>query len=550
MKRAYKTTYRTTYKTAHLGSKLNYPVAVAKDSLGNIITPTEYNIDGVDYVAHIFNESGTLEVTSGGLIDYLIVGGGGSGGSYGGGGSGGFLSGAAILAIGSFPVTVGDGGVAVSSNIRGYNGDDSSFNNKTAKGGGGGAQGNDAPEAVGKDGGSGGGGGASNVVLPTDYAGGLGTPGQGNNGGYGRYSSITSELAGGGGGGAGQVGEDAAATGGGNGGNGLQSSLSGVNTYYAGGGGGGRGNTTYTIPSGGEGGGGNGKGGAATPNTGGGGGAARPATTSGPGGSGIVIVRYKKKITPFNIFIVAGQSNTDGRVATTNVNAPDYLSDNLVDNVKVWNGTSLVNYDLTDIGQSGNGSSWVSADSSGKYSFAHVALKKVAETIDNVIVCQVTQGSSPLAAVSNAKGSWNYDYEAIPVGTPKLLESLENRFAALQSYLNSINRSYVVRGIFFHQGEWDDDSIFNEEDEYAVNFSGLVAKIRSFTNKPYLPIIYGTVPAASAANSLIIKNAHLDFAENDANAYCRDNDDLTLFDSYHFDALSSNLFGEWAADQF
>lgn len=252
----------------------------------------------------------------------------------------------------------------------------------------------------------------------------------------------------------------------------------------------------------------------------------------------------------WNIVLVAGQSNTDGRVATTDVNAPDYLIDNLVDNVKVWNGTEIVNYDLTDIGQSGNGSSWVLAQSSSKYSFAHVALKKIAETMDNIVVVQVTSGGTPLAAVANERGSWNYDYDAIPVGTPKLLQDLNSRYDSFISYLNANNMAYNVKGMLFHQGETDDDSWKNEEDKYELNFTQLVSVIRNFTGKSTLPFVYGTVPIASLANSAIIKSVHVNFAANDANAHCRDNDDLTLFDAYHFDANSCNLFGQWAANVF
>ena len=42
-----------------------------------------------------------------------------------------------------------------------------------------------------------------------------------------------------------------------------------------------------------------------------------------------------------NIFLVAGQSNTDGRVMSSDRNAPSYLNDNIVNNVRVWNGVGL-----------------------------------------------------------------------------------------------------------------------------------------------------------------------------------------------------------------
>ena len=116
---------------------------------------------------------------------------------------------------------------------------------------------------------------------------GIGTPGQGNNGG------TNATRGGGGGGGAGAAGGNAAYDVGGNGGIGLQYSISGTATYYAGGGGGAA--YTGTAGTGGTGGGGAGTSGFTygnngTANTGGGAGSGW--SGSGTGGSGIVILKY------------------------------------------------------------------------------------------------------------------------------------------------------------------------------------------------------------------------------------------------------------------
>jgi hypothetical protein len=156
---------------------------------------------------------------------------------------------------------------------------------------------------VGKNGGSGGGGKRGFA------AGGLGTEGQGNDGGQGGAISGTYVACAGGGGGAGVVGQAGGTRGagfGGNGGDGLQNNISGINTYYAGGGGGASYEDTNVL----FGLGGNGGGGraasrnvlavAGTANTAGGGGAGclhnggvDDKWNGAAGGSGIVIVRYK-----------------------------------------------------------------------------------------------------------------------------------------------------------------------------------------------------------------------------------------------------------------
>jgi hypothetical protein len=230
-------------------------------------------------------------------VDYLVVAGGGAGGtcprtnfeSGGGGGAGGYLTSTASLATGTaYTITVGAGGAGVSSD-RGSSGNNSVLGSvATASAGGGGA--GSAKAAF--SGGSGGGGeGWGNMT------GAAGTSGQGSAGGNG--SANGGLAAGGGGGGASAVGSNASAQVGGNGGNGTASSISGSSVTYAGGGGGGGGaNGTGAGGSGGTGGGGAGRsfpaninGENGTANTGGGGGGTN-GNTGGNGGSGIVIISY------------------------------------------------------------------------------------------------------------------------------------------------------------------------------------------------------------------------------------------------------------------
>lgn len=197
--------------------------------------------DGSKY--HVFVGPGTLSVSSGGEVTYLIVGGGGGAGSGGsklspspaynqhvnwggGGGAGGVLTGTTTVSATPYPITVGTGGAAgpvykhpftnpyMNRGNQGSPGGDSTFNSLTAYGGGGGGgtptqtapPGIPIPTCYGLPGGSGGGGG--NLAKPgiTQYRGpgGTGTPGQG-------YPGATSQASGppwyndgaGGGGGAG-----------------------------------------------------------------------------------------------------------------------------------------------------------------------------------------------------------------------------------------------------------------------------------------------------------------------------------------------------------
>ena len=255
----------------------------------------------------------TDEVPQSYSVDFLVVAGGGSGGSGtdgstirsgGGGGAGGYRnsystetsggggSSETELSLNSgivYTVTVGAGGASVTAVATdGNNGSSSSISGTgittiTSTGGGGGGKGISAPAPAGKNGGSGGGGGAGNG------SGGSGTANQGYNGGSAEPSSSNA----GGGGGAGETGNTDGQK---EGGDGLASSITGSSVTRAGGGG------AYDGGVGGTGGGGDGSKNspltsatAGTANTGSGGGGggennASPAPT-GAGGKGVVILR-------------------------------------------------------------------------------------------------------------------------------------------------------------------------------------------------------------------------------------------------------------------
>ena len=271
---------------------------------------TVSTVDG--WTIHTFTRSGTLNVLNsdgGASVEYLVVGGGGGGGDGnaggGGGGAGGLvegtLSGDLLPRVGSYSVTVGDGGATCgASNQCGQSGGDStvalgSVTIRAQGGGHAGCYGNpSARQQAGADGGSGGGGSsprgpgaAGHSTQPAAPAGGTA---YGNDGAAGCGSS--NPFPGSGGGGAGGRGQQCTSgSGGGNGGAGRDSSISGSSVGYAGGGGGCIGTGTH--------GGGNGgryttyDGTPGQANTGGGGGGACDrGFGQTAGGSGIVIVRY------------------------------------------------------------------------------------------------------------------------------------------------------------------------------------------------------------------------------------------------------------------
>lgn len=339
-------------------------------------TVIDTNIAGTEYRVHKFTTNGTLTFSRPGEVDYLIVGGGGGGGSSttnnndgcGGGGAGGMLEGVTTVTAQAYNIVVGLGGAGVNAALTpGGDGGPSSAFGLTALGGGGGATQNTAGRSGGSGGGAGNGGGAG------PYAGGPGTTGQGNAGG--NITTGGNNWVGSGGGGAGSVGVsgDQGIGNQGRGGQGRISSITGANVFYAGGGAGGAaggrlgggGGNSGDAPLGGQGGGGDGgyeagKAPNGAPNTGGGGGGATGNTSAygGDGGSGIVIVRYKKNksLTAAPISIASTMPSGGGFTAEQPAESAKQITDLGMPNGWYW--VDLAGPKLVYVNTEWNGGGW------------------------------------------------------------------------------------------------------------------------------------------------------------------------------------------------
>jgi hypothetical protein len=277
---------------------------------------SDVTVDGVTYRVHSFKTTGSTNfvvssVGNGdGVVEYLIAAGGGSGGgafnnfaSGGGGGGGGVLADNYTVSATTYAAVVGAGGAAVSGQLPGNPGGNSSVFGQTAVGGGRGGCWQTTGTLTNAGSGGSGGGGAN---ASGGAQGAAGTAGQGNAGGDGLTYTANINSGGGGGGGAVSAGQNSTAAAGGNGGNGITSSITGTSLVYGSGGGGGHGNLGGSggVRAGG-GGGGNVGATAAIANSGGGGGGAGNANggnySSSAGSGGIVIIRYPINPTAIQI---------------------------------------------------------------------------------------------------------------------------------------------------------------------------------------------------------------------------------------------------------
>lgn len=262
---------------------INYTNAVKTTADGNTI-----------YTFTNTSSTGTFSVSGNVNAHILIIGGGGAGGSDGGGGggAGGLLDIASVpLTTKTYNINTGIGALGSNASYNALsNGSNTTFDTLyTAYGGCGGYPLHSNIATIN----TGGSGGGASCQVGTGVVGpGLGTPGQGYNGGP---SGSPAYNAGAGGGGATQIGYINSDVVGGAGGNGYTSNISGTSQTYAGGGGGGCWNGTGGT--GGLGGGGTGGGAQYGPPPGsgsyygaGGGGNGYGTFTAGSGYQGIVII--------------------------------------------------------------------------------------------------------------------------------------------------------------------------------------------------------------------------------------------------------------------
>lgn len=434
------------------------------------------------YTVLTFTTNGSLNVSSAGTFEILIVGGGGGGGdagpSGGGGGGGGVLYGNLSINIGNYTVVIGTGGAGGPADTAGSNGMDTTVNFSsiaTATGGGGGAG---SAGALAKNGGSGGGTASVNINLPgnTSQANYSTLLAYGTQGGRG-LAFTGGKDGGGGGGGAGQGGRnatnDVAA---GDGGNGTQININGTLAFYAGGGGGAV--WTLTPGKGGQGGGGiggvglGGAAGAGVANTGGGGGGASDGAT-GKGGSGVVIVRFIATAGP----TVVTASLTNDVDASTWANTVSFS--NAIGNLtfKYFNITSTgfcVNY-------TGNGSAVNCTTGNG------------ASQYYNVSVLSVISGTASVTAST---------YASILAINATQLFTLVN-ITVFNATNNKVANTTSTTTLFIHALNGTNNVKIDVAGNYSVNYTCTATALQ--TSNCVVPNIYDdlfTIGAAFGANSV------------------------------------------------
>lgn len=385
-----------------------------------------------NYTTHAYNGSGTLNVTTSGRANVLVVGGGGGGGSSnpdqwetGGGGAGGVIYATNYtLPASTYSIVIGGGGGSDT------NGQNTTFTSPslslTAIGGGAGGAGNDN----GSPGGSGGGaGGLKNIAGVESTALQPLQPGDSGLYGYGSNGRAVGSGYGAGGGGATSMSPVPTRQGG----TGLEVNMLSESspTYYGGGGGG-------SGTAGGLGGGGTGPGpaGSGVVNSGGGGGSSGygPGNPGGPGGSGVVLVKYRSPaiFNPLISSIPTIGSNADVVLRDTHFGIT--VSANNAANGEVFYWDSTFNNDRFLEGNTGSFSVYANA------AVIPLTANAIAITSNTTGVFNVRRAANSSYTLASIEFSSNlYPAQVSGVSTPETLYLGEGSYLVLDTLYASGN---------------------------------------------------------------------------------------------------------------
>ena len=265
-----------------------------------------------------------------------------------------------------------------------------------------------------------------------------------------------------------------------------------------------------------------------------------------PAGASLLINAANDK--PRRVFLMAGQSNADGRVAASGMPA-----------------------DIREFAQGGsrycfwsycNGKDWAwdkyggkltlyKADSdnqTARCGFDAVVYHLIEKALsERFYVIKESLGGTAIdtRCTTNSNLWWCADPEWLKTASPRsghslALEFTENIGACIDNVLSKLQEGYEIQCIMWHQGESDRTRPF----DYEQNLSTLVAYLRSYLvqktgQERYanLPFIAGTVNRKSTQYNSIVEDAQWRLAHNDPNFHVVDFSDCQLgSDVLHFDA--------------
>ena len=257
-----------------------------------------------------------------------------------------------------------------------------------------------------------------------------------------------------------------------------------------------------------------------------------------------VAAQAKKKPAP--VFIVAGQSNTDGRVPMSDL--PEYITKDSYQHC-LWSygsgthaadGTFTNFWPKTYLAKNKNPQRW------GYDAIVYDLMGKASEQ-DFYVIKESLGGTaiSPKAPKSTQRMYWSADeafldsVQSASIGGRSLLKALCDHIdRCIDGQLSQLKQGYEFKALLWHQGESD----VKQAKAYQKNLTAVIAYIRQHLvdktgDKRYatLPVIIGGIAHKSRDYSPTLEAAQKTIAEEDPNCYYVDMHDAPLLkDNLHF----------------
>lgn len=253
---------------------------------------------------------------------------------------------------------------------------------------------------------------------------------------------------------------------------------------------------------------------------------------------------------PRKVFLMAGQSNADGRPAIGTM--PQYIQD------YANNGGSKLCYwsyaNGTDAAWNQFGGKmtpyipYTDNNTTSRCGFDGIVYHLIEEALgQRFYVIKESRGGTAIDTRCSSTGDlwWNAAPEWLATAAPRsghslALEFTENIGLCIDNVLSQLQEGYRIQCIMWHQGESDR----TQAASYHDNLRQLVSYLRSYLvsktgEERYatLPFIAGTVNRSSTQYNSQVEQAVLQLAEEDPNFHVVDMSDCKLgTDNLHFDA--------------
>jgi len=253
------------------------------------------------------------------------------------------------------------------------------------------------------------------------------------------------------------------------------------------------------------------------------------------------------------VYLTAGQSNTDGRVMNTNL--PEEIKTNRYKYCKwsfgsgLMSGRGIFKEYYPQINNSNNPNRW-GYDAVVYYKLDQEARQPffvIKESLGGTAIDTLCKSSRDMYWMADE--GWLSRTKAADKGGSSLLKAFtENIGACIDNQLSHLPAGYDIKVMMWHQGESDS----GQGKKYYGNLKKVVKYVRDYLvektgDKKYseLPFVCGTVPHKSKRYNADVEKAMYKLQKEDKNFYVVDASDLSLLpDQLHFDAEGAKILGE------